>query len=406
MAIATIALALAALAKESAYLFPAGLAVWFALSGRFARGSSIRRQALTTIGVLSACIIAMIAWRFSVSPPVVAGGAPFGERIATFASVYLDDLVRLLTPLDLSVGDTTVRFSALSLAHRLATIGGLVGVAVIWVSLWRRIPGTRVWIVLFHLALAPVSQLAPLLHFRADRYLYMPALFFVCVIVAAVAHLVAAPASVGVSARSRARLATVITAATLVLWFGATTTRVRAFASEETLFGPEVAREPRYREGLANLAVWRERQGDLAGAEALYRRALAEDPSVFSYVPRATAVVNLSQNLLTQRKPAFAMALAAEFPDVAAASSIHGMLFRYNMALAAYKLARYEDALRGFAQYVDLVPGDPEGQYMLGQAAEQAGDKARARAAFEAYLRLRPDAGDRAAILDRIRNLR
>jgi predicted Zn-dependent protease len=63
------------------------------------------------------------------------------------------------------------------------------------------------------------------------------------------------------------------------------------------------------------------------------------------------------------------------------------------------------EALTRYRKAVALDPGCPEGQRGLGQALARRGDAAAARAALQAYLKLRPDAVDRAWIDEELARL-
>jgi tetratricopeptide (TPR) repeat protein len=76
----------------------------------------------------------------------------------------------------------------------------------------------------------------------------------------------------------------------------------------------------------------------------------------------------------------------------------------YEQGAQAYREARYEAAIDLFLRSHRLEP-HPELNYDLGRAYEGAGDLSRAIASFREYLRLEPDAKDRAVIEARVKNL-
>jgi tetratricopeptide (TPR) repeat protein len=76
----------------------------------------------------------------------------------------------------------------------------------------------------------------------------------------------------------------------------------------------------------------------------------------------------------------------------------------YERGAQAYREARYEEAIALLLRAHQIAPY-PELSYDLGRAYEGAGDLARAIASFREYLRLQPNAGDRAVVEARIQNL-
>src|SRR5688572_21413922 len=76
----------------------------------------------------------------------------------------------------------------------------------------------------------------------------------------------------------------------------------------------------------------------------------------------------------------------------------------YERGAQAYREARYEAAIDLFLRAHRLEP-HAELNYDLGRAYEGAGDLARAIASFREFLRLEPNAKDRAVVEARVKNL-
>src|SRR3954469_11854127 len=92
----------------------------------------------------------------------------------------------------------------------------------------------------------------------------------------------------------------------------------------------------------------------------------------------------------------------AAFP--AGADDISDAQAKFKAARATYPKARYKDAIDLFLQANRLDP-HPELVFNVGQAYEKAGDVPNALRAYRDYLRLAPEAADRATIETSIKNL-
>ncbi|MDJ0852718.1 MAG: tetratricopeptide repeat protein [Myxococcota bacterium] len=153
-----------------------------------------------------------------------------------------------------------------------------------------------------------------------------------------------------------------------------------------------------------NLGLLRARRGELALAEAAYRRALARAPG---FVP---AAVNLADVHRLQERHAEAEAtLRRALESAPASADLH-----HALGLALVRLGRREAALASLEQAASLAPERPRYAYVYAIALADAGERPAALATLAAAHALHPgsrelllalatlerDAGNRAAALE------
>ena len=381
-------LLLALYTKETAYVFVGGLAL-------FARPLAQRTRHFRPYFAGAALLTAAAALHRLAIVPEASYASPLalGERLATSMVVYCDTFRRIVLPLEPSVADTVTSFSALARFEQLRSIALFAALVGLQAVAWRRSPRLRVWIALFHLALLPVAQLVPILHFRADRFLYIPTLAVLGAVVC-----VGVPSAL--ERLSRTTRAAVSTAAVLicVALYGALDVRaLRGFVDDETLFERELARDPCYLEGLSHLARRHELRGELLPALELYRASLEPCPGTVSFVETETVLVNVSAILLRMQRwqDAYEWLEHAE-SRITTAERLRPA--RYNRAVAARATGRAAEALALFEEELVHDPLQPSALFFGGMSAFEAGDPQAARELLTRYLAVRPNAPDRGEV--------
>ena len=379
---------LALFTKETAFLFPIGATLWL-LFGKVEAVEQRRPWKSWLIGLWALAILAGLA-RLAATDTAYPSALSLGERLATFCFVYVDYVRKLVLPLDLSVADTVTRFTALGTAARIQGFGAFAFLVAGQVFLWRRLPAIRKWIVLYHLALLPVSQIIPILHFRADRFLYVPSLAFVG----------AAVENIGcwLASRKTSPQAIGLAAGLVLTAYGARdVSRLREFESNQTLFASELLRRPDYLEGITHLARDLDRAGRFDQARELYAFCLQPHPEIVSYIDGEGTLLAYSANLLAGGLYQEAYGLIDRVQSTVRNPTVASEL-AYNRGVAARRLGNHEEALTLLTAYGEAHPGDASCFFLIGQTASALGRKAEARRAFERYLSLVPDAPERASI--------
>jgi protein O-mannosyl-transferase len=175
------------------------------------------------------------------------------------------------------------------------------------------------------------------------------------------------------------------------LWSHTLAVTHRNFVAEDN-FGNALIKAGKYDEGIAhfrkaaeiepgdpvsevNLGIYAQQHGDLQQAAARYQYALqlASDPQV-----RAAAYANLGGVYFTLHNYEQAQ---TNFQSALRLGSRSPFIFLH-MGLIAQKNSDWNDAIRFYAAYVAAQPSDV-GYFLLGQALEYAGDRDRAKLAYE-----------------------
>jgi hypothetical protein len=242
--------------------------------------ADLRRRAIAAVAVSFSVVVAWALWTSFVVDrglPIVDLDLTAGQRLALGAAIQLRYAKELLWPSALTVCDA-MEVPEPALPFVLLGVGLTAGVPAVAAHLYARratVPLLALlWAVSF---MAPTFGLVPLRHVRADRYAYqaMPGLVTLAVL--------------GTVALARARPLELAVAAVVVVagLDVASVRRARRFASDDTLWTWEVARNPLCREGLAHLAKEAWQDGDPQLAADLATRALDRRATEVSYVDRA-----------------------------------------------------------------------------------------------------------------------
>jgi hypothetical protein len=268
-ALSLAALALGLLSKENAAVVPAlQLAASLGLLARWRRAGEPWREWRAPAAVwIAAQALLVAAYLFLLRPAVIGtsltGATPIGGRLSTqwltSLALWPELLAWLFLPLHSSTSDV-VRVVT-SPADPLALLGALLllGSAAAFLALLRRGSGVAALALAWlWIGFLPTSGLAPLLHARAERNLFLSSFGAVLLVTCA------APAL-------RRRLPVWAVAGLAGLCVAGLCERTLArqpdWRTTRSLFERDVAREPRHREGRMNLVLAYVKQGRLADAK-------------------------------------------------------------------------------------------------------------------------------------------
>ncbi len=289
---AVLALLVAALSKETG-LALAPLVV-LALEVE-SRGS--RRWLL--LGAEGAALAFALGLRRAYAPRL-PGGFPdlgFGEALGTRLAALAKSAALLLVPAERTLCDA---FPVTAAHAPLALVGGVLAAGLLALA-WRG----RALGLLTALAVLPSLQLAPTLRWWSPHYVYVAAGWFFVLVARHIERR-------GAGALSLALAAAAVLAA--LSWHDG-----RRYLNDDTLWRPEVAREPACREGHFFLAETARQRGDRTAALVHYEAALNADPRMLAFVDRDAALTNYGRELFDARRydealHAFEAALA-QTPD-------------------------------------------------------------------------------------------
>ena len=430
---AVLSFALALGAKETALLFPALLAAAYLLFPSAAphRGSlspweRVRVRASVVLrqpsprpspkgrgrrgdGAAAALapFILLVAADFAYRHVVLGAGALGGgfERIPL--AVRLWTAPRLL----LSYLTLPLRFSALTICDDYALSTGLdpaslaaagaitallLGVTVSF-RRWPQLAFAALWTLI---SLLPALSLVPILHYRADRFFYLPLIGWSLALVTITQRLLDAISGPGAASRFR-RTAAVAGAAVLVLLAFLTVRRNALFADDRTLFEATVQVSPFCREAHTALGDAYLRAGHSDDAIAQYQLALVTQPDRASYVVLPKVLINLGMAQLVRHDYA-----AAEEAFQQAHQLQPGLLHPlFGLGVSNFALGRVTTGVRWLEQAYEHDTTDPDVSFNLALGYDRLRRSREASAMYRHYLDIAPHGRARDLAQERLRAL-
>ena len=358
--------AVGVLSKETGVMFAAVAAAWVVAPGlRRVR----RRDWIVLAGVL-VLLGAYLLARYAVLGSVV--GMSVGGNVGAWLMLSLNNFGRLLV------------MSVLPWAHRVFvwTVAGSVRfswfavASVLYLVLPLALRRTRgageaglawLWGPALLLPFAGLAGFGPV-----GRLLYVPGIGFVSLLLFAGREMTRGYRG------GRSGAVVVALAYCVLLVMAALPQRMRVWRDGYTLFRQMTREAPQYPAGHFNYAFELRRRGDIDGAVAEYRSAIALDPGM------ALAYSNLGALLQSKGELADAESLYVKTielrPNYALAWN--------NLATVRYKRGDGVGAVRAFRRAIELKPNDAGAVYNLGRVYQQTGMADSAAAMFERAYRL------------------
>jgi Flp pilus assembly protein TadD len=305
-----------------------------------------------------------------------------------------------------------LRFGAITVCDDYALSTGfdpssMAAAGVITILLFGTVVSLRRWTQLgfaalwMFISLLPALNIVPILHYRADRFLYLPLIGWSLAVVTIVQGLLDAISQQG--CRSRLGRATAVAGFMVLAALGFLTVRRNAlFADDLTLFEATVRVSPFCREAHTTLGDAYLRAGRSDEAIAQYRRALVVQPDRASYVVLPKVLINLGMAQLARHDYA-----AAEKAFQQAHELQPGLLHPlFGLGISNLALGRASTGVRWLEQAYALDATDPDITFNLGLAYDRTGRSAEAEAMYQHYLDIAPRGRARALAQERLRVLR
>jgi tetratricopeptide (TPR) repeat protein len=385
-AVALLSFVLALGAKETAAVLPALVAVRHVL-GVGAPWASRRDRLIAVICSASPFLVALIP--MYLGRRLVLSGAALGLQTPVFSSgTRLQTLPRLLADYIL----LPFRFTALTVCddYRLSlswdndTVLALAALLALATSTWllrRRLPHVLFAAVCMVVCLLPALNLFPILHYRADRFMYLPMFGWSLAVVAMAEGMLAF-----LPAWSRRRMGVALAVALVTVVVALTLRRNRLFHDDVTLFEQVVQVSPHCREAHATLGDAYLRAGRAGDAASEYARALVVEADRASYVVLPKVFINLGFARMAQHQYREAIAAFTQ------AHSLEPQLANpvFGLGVAHLALGELPDGIRWLEQADGLQPNDPDVTLDLGRAYDQVGRFAEAMERYRQYLSIAP----------------
>jgi len=397
---AVVSFAAALGAKETAAIFPLLLvAVYLCFPSRLpatAARQRARMLAKTTAPYLLVLAVDVV-YRFSVLKTSAVGAAfgamPLAIRMCTAPRLLLSYLTLPLRFPSLTVCDDYALSVTWDVASIVATVAVVAMVASV-VSWWRSRPVVAFGLVWTVVLLLPVLNIVPILHYRADRFFYLPLLgWSLCVV-----ELLRA---VFVRYRHPQELLLASGGIVLLLLVALTVRRNALFTDDVTLFESTLTVSPDCREARTALGDAYLRSGRNADAVEQYERARISQPDRAAYVVMPKVFINLGMAHLARRDYVAAEAAFREAHDLQP-GLLHPV---FGLGIANLGLGRISEGVTWLEQAYAHDASDPDIVFNLALGYDRLSRSADAVALYRRYLDIAPQGRARALALTRIQVL-
>jgi len=238
----------------------------------------------------------------------------------------------------------------------------------------------------------PFLNILPLLHFRAERLLYLPSAGFLVTVAVLLDRY--GGRLVGEERRAGLTPGELLTAGLALLLAFGTVARCKTWEDDRTLFTDTLQKNRYAPEAAYMLGVDAYRNGAFPEAAQLLRRSLALDPGYAAFLPTPWALSNLGYahyklGDYAGAEPAFREALRLH-PTLEKAA--------FGLALTAGALGRHEEAAGIYRQILARNPEQEDGHYNLALEYEALDSLDRAEQEYERALTINP--GRKEALLN------
>lgn len=322
--------------KETALVIvPALLFLWEITRGDYAKyDREIHNRVKRFLGMGVLLVIYIFLRRIAVpehwhiSPVELPIAEGIGTRLWALGRLGM----QLISPLLLRFSDATPVISITHPVSLFVLLFVLIAVGIVWkYGVWSSI---GVWLGVLAIMLVPAFNIVPLPRFSSPHYGYM-------------ASVIIAVAPLLLLRLAQRRAMKYLLIGGMVLWFlvAAYSTYTAGFRlfDDRRLFLPEVHADENFREGFSFLGDEAFFSGQADQALQWYEAALVEKPGIIAYVDRTSVINNTAGILLAHNRMEEAATLLAQIPLQGDSSSL--LSIRYNRALIAYKLGRFQEAV-------------------------------------------------------------
>lgn len=379
----------ALLSKETSFALPLFLVPFLLLR----KDGHARERILLASATVLVSVGAFGSYYAAVANPAGIGSGALLERVLSFIPVYVHYVTLTFTSIQLTVSDTTARLTSYGEVSPLY-LGAFASIWLAQALAFRKIPSSRGGLLWFNVFLLPVAQLVPLLHFRADRFLYVPAVGLVWALTAMADHFVSLQKDRALWSRRFAAAAGLV----VLLFFGRIVARSADFDNDLTLFEREVERTASYREGHSYLGLHFARLGPehYQRAQQHFRLALTRSPDEWSYVHYSATLANATALWLDTKQDELAYDWLSSYRK--RYGSIKNEALLYNLSVACIRLKKWPEAIQHLIEYRTRYPKHPGAIFLLGKVHLRVGDTHEAHRLFSLYVALFPNSPDRAKI--------
>lgn len=340
----------------------------------------------------SVLVVAFIVFRLSATGSSSKGDfLALADRLLTFIPVYVEYIFLTFSSYELTTNDAVLIWSHFGASAYALYVIAFIGLLAGQFYFAKKSTFIAVGFLWFNLFLVPVAQLIPILHFRADRFLYLPSLGFVWAM-AFIFHYYHKKYS---WQKYRKVIEWVLWAlllyASIRIW-----QRNRDFVSDEVMFQKLVLTHPECREAQGFVGSWYLKKGNYDTALIHISKALEKQEKYYSFVDEKAnagnlAVVYIYQNQIEEARDVLLELKSGKNYDPEVA---------FNLGICYKKLRDFEASRVSLEEYLISKPNNIHALFNLGAIGMELGDRDMARMYFQRYLQLNPTSEYRADIQD------
>jgi len=311
------------------------------------------------------------------------------DRILTFVPVYVNYITQTLTSFELTTNDAVKIWSQYSsgiYALYVLLFVLLLGAQYNFGKKKRVIAAGFLW---FNLFLIPVSQIIPILHFRADRFLYLPSIGFVVALV-----------YIGLyyyhnkNWRKYRRPAIYLFGILILVFIIRIWDRNKDFSSDQVMFGKLIKHHPECREAQGFVGNHFLKKGDYEYAQVHINKALASREEYISFVDEKSNSGNLGVVYMHQGKIGQALNIFNELRK----QESYNPEIDFNIGICYKKQSKYLESKLHLEKYLAYSPNNLDALFNLGAIGVELNDQKMIRNNFSQYLKLNPTSEYRATI--------
>lgn len=317
------------------------------------------------------------------------------DRLLSFIPVYVNYIVLTLSGLELTTNDAIRLWNDMPFWQYGGYVLAFIGLIYAQFYLSKRHLLIAAGFLWYNLFLIPVAQIIPILHFRADRFLYIPSVGFVVAVVYSIFFIYEKKGW----KNYKTVLLSVLSIYLLVASYKIVK-RNKDFVSDEVMFSKLLEDHPECREAQGFLGNALLIKGQSAQAIKHINNALSTQEGYYSYTDSKSNLGNLGVIYMQQNKLEEALEI---FTNLAAEQDVNPEVF-FNLGLCTKKLNDFVTAKSHFEKYLEFKPNNLDALFNLGHIGLELGDRAMMQQYFGRYLEVNPNSEHRKLIEDLLKS--
>jgi Tfp pilus assembly protein PilF len=306
----------------------------------------------------------------------------FIDRLLSFLPVYVNYILLTISGIELTTNDAVEIWSAMPWWKYTMYVLGFVGLLLIQFLLSQKHWMIAIGLLWYNIFLIPVAQIFPILHFRADRFLYIPSLGFVAAIVYFFFYLSEKRNWTKYNNMALVVLFSYLGYASYRIW-----DRNHDFSDDKTLFGKLIESHPECREAQGFVANYYLLEKDYQRGLIHALKSVEKQKGYYSFSDYKSNYGNLA--ILHMRLDDFTKAYNI-LKELSLQDRVHPETL-FNLGVCTKRLGKFDEARSLFESYIEIYPDNLDALFNLGQVGLELRDKKLIKTSFSRYLEMNPN---------------